>query len=68
MKIKGEFVLRELVGETILVPVGRTALQLNGMITLNPVSAQIWRGLDQGASWTGLTWRPTRLVRIWTNF
>ena len=33
MKIKGEFVLRELVGETILVPVGRTALQLNGMIT-----------------------------------
>ena len=48
MKIKGEFVLRELVGETILVPVGRTALQLNGMITLNPVSAQIWRGLDQG--------------------
>ena len=38
-------------GETILVPVGRTALQLNGMITLNPVSAQIWRGLDQGASY-----------------
>ena len=51
MKIKGEFVLRELVGETILVPVGRTALQLNGMITLNPVSAQIWRSLDQGASY-----------------
>lgn len=48
MKIKGEFVLRELVGETILVPVGRTALQLNGMITLNPVSAQIWRGLEPG--------------------
>lgn len=26
-------------------------MQLNGMITLNPVSAQIWRGLDQGASY-----------------
>ena len=51
MKIKGEFILPELVGESKLVPVGRTALQMNGMITLNPVSAQIWRGLDQGASY-----------------
>ena len=28
---------------------GQTALQFNGMITLNPVSAQIWRSLEQGA-------------------
>ena len=34
-----------------MAPLGRTALQLNGMITLNPVSAQIWRSLDQGASY-----------------
>ena len=49
MKIKGEFIMRELVGEILLVPVGQTALQFNGMITLNPVSAQIWRSLEQGA-------------------
>ena len=49
MKIKGEFLMRELVGEILLVPVGQTALQFNGMITLNPVSAQIWRSLEQGA-------------------
>ena len=48
MKIKGEFIMRELVGEILLVPVGQTALQFNGMITLNPVT-QIWRSLEQGA-------------------
>ena len=49
MKIKSEFIMRELVGEILLVPVGQTALQFNDMITLNPVSAQIWRSLEQGA-------------------
>ena len=29
MKIKGEFIMRELVGEILLVPVGQTALQFN---------------------------------------
>lgn len=48
MKIKGEFVLREIAGDTILVPVGQTALKMNGMITLDPVSALIWKALEQG--------------------
>lgn len=48
MKIKGEFVLREIAGETILVPVGQTALHLNGMISLDPVGATIWKGIDKG--------------------
>lgn len=48
MKIKGEFVLREIAGDTILVPVGQTALNMNGMITLDPVAALIWKALEQG--------------------
>ena len=32
MKIKGEFLVREVAGEIIVIPVGRTALDFNGMI------------------------------------
>lgn len=46
MKINGEFVLREIAGETILIPVGQTALTMNGMITLDPVAALIWKKLE----------------------
>ena len=48
MKINGEFIMREVVGEYVLVPVGDTALHFNGMISLNEVGACIWKGLSQG--------------------
>lgn len=48
MKINGEFIIREVVGEYILVPVGETALRFNGIISLNQVSAFIWNGLQEG--------------------
>ena len=48
MKIKGELLLREVAGEIIAIPVGQTALQFNGMICLNEVSALIWNGLQAG--------------------
>lgn len=47
MKLKGEFVLREVAGENILIPVGETALKFNGMITLDPVGAVIWSALGK---------------------
>ena len=49
MKIKGEFVMRQIVDEYILVPVNDTALQRNSIISLNPVSALIWENLEKGA-------------------
>ena len=48
MKINGEFILREIAGDTILVPVGQTALKFNGIITLEPVGAPIWKSLEAG--------------------
>lgn len=48
MKIKGEFILREIAGDTILIPVGESALKINGMITLDPVAALIWQSLEAG--------------------
>ena len=48
MKINGEFILREIAGDAILIPVGNTALQFNGIIALGPVGAVIWNGLAAG--------------------
>lgn len=50
MKLKGEFVLREVAGEIIVIPVGKTALNFNGMICINAVSAVIWKGLQEEKS------------------
>ena len=46
MKINGEYVLREIAGEYILVPIGNTAMEMNGMITLNEVGVFIWNKLQ----------------------
>lgn len=48
MRLKGEFVLREVAGEIIAIPVGKTALDFNGMLCINAVSAEIWKGLQEG--------------------
>ncbi|MDO4169561.1 MAG: PqqD family protein [Lachnospiraceae bacterium] len=50
MKIKKEFVLREIAGDYILVPVGNTAMEFNGLITLNEVSALLWEKLQSEVS------------------
>lgn len=47
MKLRGEFVIREVAGEIVVIPVGETALKLNGMILLNPVSRVLWEQLQQ---------------------
>ena len=49
MKLNGTFTLREVAGEILVIPVGKTALTLNGMIILNPVSKVIWECLEKGA-------------------
>ena len=46
MRINGEFVLREIAGEYILVPIGNSAMEINGMITLNEVGVFIWNKLQ----------------------
>lgn len=46
MKIKKEFITRNIVGETILVPVGKTATEFNGLITMNDVGVFIWENIE----------------------
>lgn len=48
MRIKGEYILREVMGEMLAIPVGGSVLDFNGMICINPVGEVIWRGLQGG--------------------
>lgn len=47
MKIKKDFVLREVAGDTLLIPTGQTTLDINGMICLNEMGAEIWKLLPE---------------------
>lgn len=45
MKIKKEFIKRNVVGECVVVPAANTALDFNGLITLNEVGEFLWDNL-----------------------
>lgn len=64
MKLKGTFTIREVAGEILAIPVGRTALELNGMIILNPVSQVIWEHLEKGTSLQALVGAVTDLFQV----
>ena len=46
MKIKSGFVLREIAGQYMAVPVGERVNELHGMIALNETGAFIWKLLE----------------------
>ena len=48
MKLHGEFVVRQVMDNVVAIPVGDTALRLNGMVLLNDVSKVIWDHLQEG--------------------
>lgn len=47
MKVGKEFVLREIAGEYIIIPTGKTALKFNGLITVNDVGVFLWNMLQE---------------------
>ena len=47
MKIKKELVKRDIAGDTILVPVGKTVYDSNGLFVLNELGAFIWEILPK---------------------
>ena len=53
MKIKEGFLLREVAGQTVVLPVGE-ALELNMMITLNETGRFLWEHLQQETDETEL--------------
>lgn len=47
MRIKKKFVLREIAGEYVLVPVGEAARELNGIVTVNELGTFLWNLLQE---------------------
>ena len=47
MKLKDGLILREVAGQYVIVPTGKTALEFNGLITVNELGAFIWEKLQQ---------------------
>ncbi|MBO5838015.1 MAG: PqqD family protein [Clostridia bacterium] len=46
MKQNSAFLLREVAGTLVIVPVGKAAAEFSGMITLNATSAYLWQLLE----------------------
>lgn len=47
MIIKKELITREIAGEVILVPVGKSVLESNGLFALNEMGGFLWKHLEQ---------------------
>lgn len=47
MELKKEFVLRNVAGENILVPIGGTVNKFNGLICMNEIAAFIWENIEK---------------------
>ena len=46
MKLEKEFVLREIEGDYVIIQVGKTVIEFNGLITVNEVGVSIWNMLQ----------------------
>lgn len=49
MKLKDGFVLREIAGSFMVVPVGRRTQEIPGVIALTETGALLWKRLAEGA-------------------
>ncbi len=49
MKVKDGFMLREIAGQWVVVPLGEMVVEFNGIITLTETGALLWRKLETGA-------------------
>ena len=47
MRIDKEFVLREIAGDYVIIPTGKTILSFNGLISVNDIGAFLWEKLQQ---------------------
>ena len=48
MKIKEGFMLRELAGQWVVVPIGNAVVDMNCIITLSSSGALLWKELEKG--------------------
>lgn len=54
MKVKSDYIIREIAGTTVILPTGRDALDFNGVITLNKTGAFLYKILETENTERGL--------------
>lgn len=47
MKLKKDFILREIMGDVVLVPINQSTAQFNGLITINELGRFIWENIEK---------------------
>lgn len=47
MKLKKDFILREIMGDVVLVPINQSTSQFNGLITINELGRFIWENIEK---------------------
>ena len=47
MRVDKEFVLREIAGDYIIIPTGKTVLEFNGLMTVNEVGVSLRKMLQE---------------------
>ena len=54
MKLSENFVLKNIAGATVVMPVGDAVGKINGMIKLNPSAKVIWESLEANKDFDGI--------------
>lgn len=54
MKVKKDFMLREIAGSWIIIPLGVRIVEFNGIMTLSGSGALLWRRLEEDAELSDL--------------
>lgn len=47
MRIKSDYILREVAGSHVAVPTGKAAIDFTGMVTLNEAGSFLWKQLAE---------------------
>lgn len=50
MKIKDGYMLRSIAGYSVVVPIGDSTLDFNGVINLNETGTTLWKALENDAT------------------
>lgn len=64
MKAAKGFIMREIAGETILIPSGAAAQKFNGLITVNELGTFIWNALAEDITLDALVGRITDVYEV----
>lgn len=49
MRVKDGYMLREIAGTWVVVPIGKRVVEFNGLMTLNESGALLWKKLEMEA-------------------